>query len=145
MNKEKIKEVLLVICVSYTIISVGIAVFESILSGTDKNLSTRLTILLFTAIAVCVLYTHPLLERLSPLAMVIVQYLAAMAITFLFVWITSFFSEMHPNGYFHVFRSFTAIYFIGAAFYYLEVILSVRKQNKLLQDIQQVSSLNKMN
>lgn len=135
MNKEKIKEILVVICVSYTLITLGIALIESLLAGTDMNFSNLLFKFVCTMIAVCILYTHPLFERLSTLAMIVLQYIAAMLLVFLTVWISGFFAELHEQAYFHIFRSFTAIYAIGAAVYYIGLLLYVKRQNKLLDEI----------
>ncbi|MBO1308824.1 hypothetical protein JZO70_21815 [Enterococcus sp. 669A] len=136
MTKARLKEMLLVISVSYTIISLGTSLFDAVLSGSGEEFSRLLFKFICTVIAVSILYTHPMLERLSPLAMILLQYVAAMLLVFLTIWISSFFEEIHESGYFDAFRSFTIIYIIGAVAYYVGLHLDVRKQNKLLQEIQ---------
>lgn len=136
MNKAKIKEILMVICVSYTIISLGIALLETIIYKSDRGFSELFFKLIWTSIGVCVLYMHPLLERLSPLTMIILQYVAAMLLVFLSVWLNGFFEELHEQAYYHAFRSFTVVYIIFALIYYIGVIIDVRKQNRLLKEIQ---------
>lgn len=143
MNKEKIKEIAVVICVSYTVISLGIALTESIMAGTDMNFQDQFSKFLWTAISVCVLYTHPMLEQISPLAMIGLQYLAAQGLVFLHIWISGFFEELHPQAYFHAFRSFTIIYALGAAAYYAGVILEVKKQNQILSEIKEAGKNKK--
>jgi hypothetical protein len=135
MNKEKIKEILIVICISYTIISLGIALFESITSWSDRGFIDLLFKFLWTAIGVCILYTHPLLEKLSPILMLLLQYAVAMLLVFISIWICSFWGEIGEHAYFEAFRSFTVIYIIGAVFYYIQIILDVKKQNRILEEI----------
>ncbi len=135
MNKEKIKEMLIVICISYTIISLGIALFETIISRSDRGFIDLLFKFLWTAIAVCILYTHPLLEKLSPFLMLLLQYAVAMLLVFISIWISSLFGEIGDHAYFEAFRSFSVIYIIGAVFYYVQILLDVKKQNRILEDI----------
>ncbi|MGM0216740.1 DUF6608 family protein [Enterococcus sp. AZ109] len=142
MTKARLKEMLMIICVSYTVISLGTSLFDAVLSDSGEDFSRLLFKFLFTVIAVSILYTHPMLERLSPLMMILLQYAAAMLLVFLTIWLSSFFEEIHESGYFDAFRSFTIIYIIGAIAYYVGLHLDVRKQNKLLQEIQ--ASQNKI-
>lgn len=136
MTKARLKEMLVVICVSYTIISLGTTLFDSLFYDGRDDFSSLLFKFICTVIAVGILYTHPLLERLSPLAMIVLQYAAAMLLVFFTIWISSFFEELHETSYFDAFRSFTIIYGIGAMAYYVGLQLDVRKQNRLLKEIQ---------
>lgn len=136
MSKIKIKEILVVICVCYTIISLGTVLFDSIISNTDKGFLNLSYKFIWTVIGVCILYTHSLLERLSPLVMIILQYIAALLLVFLSLWIGGFFEELHEAAYYDSFRSFTIIYVIFAIYYYIGIFLDVRKQNRLLREIQ---------
>lgn len=136
MNKTRLKEMLMVICISYTIVSLSTSLFDAAFSSSSEDFSRLLFKFICTVIAVSILYTHPMLEKLSPLVMILLQYVAAMLLVFLTIWISSFFEEIHESGYFDAFRSFTTIYIIGAVTYYVGLHLDVRKQNKLLQEIQ---------
>lgn len=136
MTKDRFKEMWVVICVSYTIISLGTTLYDRLFYDGRDDFSSLLFKFICTTIAVSILYTHPLLERLSPLAMIVLQYVGAMLLVFLTIWISSFFEPLHENGYSDAFRSFTAIYIIGAIAYYVGLHLDVRKQNRLLEEIQ---------
>ena len=136
MTKNRLKEMLTVICVSYTIISLGTTLYDRLFYDGRDDFSSLLFKFICTTIAVSILYTHPLLERLSPLSMIVLQYVGAMLLLFLSIWISSFFEELHENSYFGAFSSFTIIYIIGAIAYYVGLYIDVRKQNRLLKEIQ---------
>lgn len=136
MTKSRLKEMLVVICVSYTIISLGTTLFDCLFYDGRDDFLSLLFKFICTVIAVSILYTHPLLERLSPLAMIVLQYAAAMLLVFFTIWVSSFFDELHESSYFDAFRSFTIIYIIGAIAYYVGLQIDVRKQNRLLKEIQ---------
>lgn len=135
MNKERIKEILLVICVSYTIISLVDAGL-CLLNGRD-NLSAvnSFNQLFCSTIAVTILYTHNYLERFSPLTMVVIQYVAAMGIVFLLIFAQGLILENHPDAYRDIFVSFTVFYCIGASIYYISVFGDVMMQNRMLREI----------
>lgn len=140
-KKNKIGEMLIYICVSYTIISLidaGMCMSHGRFQLSAVNSFYQLV---FTTIAVVILYSHNLFERVSPLVMVIIQYVLAMGTVFLFVYIQSFFIELHPDGYKDVFRSFTTFYIIGAGIYYIYVFRDAKKQNDLLQEIKNKSKI----
>lgn len=136
MTKNRLKEMLIVICVSYTIISLGTTLFDRLFYDGRDDFSSLLFKFICTTIAVGILYTHPLLERLSPLSMIVLQYISAMLLVFLTIWISGFFEKLHENSYFGAFRSFTIIYIIGAIAYYVGLHIDVRRQNRLLKEIQ---------
>lgn len=135
INKEWIKEVLLVICVSYTIVSL-IDAGLCLSHGRDSiSAFNSFNQLLICTIAVLVLYTHNLLERFSPLTMVAIQYIVAMGTVLLLVFVQGMFVENHPDAYRDIFVSFTVIFAIGASLYYVSVFGDTMRQNKILQDI----------
>jgi len=138
MSKIKIKDILVVICVCYTIISLGTVLFDSIIYNSYQGFLDLFYKFIWTVIGVCTIFTHPLLERLSPLVMIILQYIAALLLVFLSLWIGGFFEELHEAAYYDGFRSFTIIYVIFAIYYYIKVFIDVRKQNRLLREIQAV-------
>ncbi|WP_105614662.1 DUF6608 family protein [Vallitalea okinawensis] len=134
-KKIDLSEMLIAICVSYTIISLvnaGLAIghgSESISAANEFN------IILWTSLGVGVLYTHHYFERLSPLVMIIVQYGIALGLVFAVLFIEAQFVELHPDAYRDGFRSFTIPYIIGGSLYYIEVFRDAKMQNKLLQEI----------
>ncbi|MFG6349636.1 MAG: hypothetical protein K1W15_13135 [Lachnospiraceae bacterium] len=132
------KNVISVICVTYTVISILLTIINILIEG-EMN-STQLNIftcLLLSILGVGVLSQHYRLERFSPLAMVIIQYLAAVAVILISLKAASYFTYVHPGGYRDMVISFSVPYFIGAVIYYISLMLEVRKQNRILEKIKQ--------
>lgn len=137
MKKMSIKEMLLTICVSYTIISASVHLFEMILGvGNASQHMQGLMMLFCTGVAVCILFLYYLLEDWPMPIVMLLQYIVATAIILGAVFVLSHFSEVGSSGYFDMWRSFTVIYLIGAAVYYIDIIWSIKKQNKWLQEAQ---------
>ena len=132
------KNFISVICVTYTVISILLTIINILIEG-EMN-STQLNIftcLLLSILGVGVLSQHYRLERFSPLAMVIIQYLAAVAVILVSLKAASYFTYVHPGGYRDMVISFSVPYFIGAVIYYISLMLEVRKQNRILEKIKQ--------
>lgn len=130
------KNVVPVICVTYTVVSIVLTTFEIIVKG-EMN-PTQLNIFLFLLLSILgigVLSQHYRLERFSPLTMMIIQYLIAVAIIFISLKTASCFVDIHPDGYRDMTVSFSIPYFIGAVIYYICLRLEVRKQNRILEKI----------
>lgn len=125
-----------IICITYTIVSVLLTIFE-IFDKKEMN-PTQLNMFLFlllSILGVVVLSQHYRLERFSPLTMIIIQYLIAVAIILISLKIASYFVNIHPNGYKDMTISFSIPYFIGTVIYYICLRLEVRKQNRILEKI----------
>lgn len=133
--KSKWKEIALVICVSYTIISICAAIVNTI-AGTQNNNFNTVMILVFTTISVGVLYLYKLFERFSPLLTITLQYLIALALSTIVLLITSLFDEISKDGYWDFFVSYTVFYAIGAIVFYVSTYLETKKMNELLKEIQ---------
>ena len=132
------KNVIPVICVTYTIVSVVSTIFE--ISVNREMNPTQLNLFLFlllSTLGVGVLSQHYRLERFSPLAMMIIQYFTAVAIILLSLKAASYVTDIHPDGYQDMTISFSILYFAGAAIYYIHLRLEVRKQNRMLDQIKQ--------
>lgn len=133
--KHKLKEMLLVICVSYTLISLCAAVINTIM-GTQNNNFNTVMMFVFTSISVGVLYLYKLFDRFSPLVTITIQYLVALALAMGVVRLVSLFDEVSPKGYWEFFVSFTVFYLIGAVWFYITTFLETRKMNQLIKEIQ---------
>ena len=133
--KDFIKSYLLDLCCSYTIISV-IGAIINIFSGYQTNNANVVMMFIFCNIAVFVLSIHKLFEAFSPLAMIIIQYVLALVLIFLVIFITSFIEPVSPRGWFEFFRSFTIPYIIGAALYYYRVFKETKEQDEMIKEIQ---------
>ena len=133
--KDYIKSYLLDLCCSYTIISV-IGAIINIISGYQTNNANVVMMFIFCNIAVFVLSIHKLFEAFSPLAMIIIQYILALVLIFLVIFIASFIEPVSPRGWFEFFRSFTIPYIIGAALYYYKVFKETKEQDEMIKEIQ---------
>lgn len=130
------KNVLPIICIAYTFVSMFLTIFEIIVRK-EMN-PTQLNIFLFlilSMLGIGVLSQHYRFERYSPLAMVLIQYLLAVSIIVVSLWIASFFVDIHPNGYKDMTVSFSVPYGIGAIIYFICLKVEVKKQNALLNTI----------
>lgn len=125
-----------VICITYTIVSVSLTIYEIISKGEINPTQLNMFLfLLLSILGVGVLSQHYRLEKFSPLTMIIIQYLIAVAVILISLKIASFFVDIHPNGYRDLTVSFSIPYFIGTVVYYICLKLEVRKQNRLLEEI----------
>ena len=132
------KNVIPIICITYTVISIGYTIFEIIING--KMNPTQHNIFLFLVLSilgVAVLSQHYRFNRFSPLAMIIMQYMIAEIIILASLKIASFFVDIHPDGYRDMTLSFSVPYLIGALIYYIRLRLEVKKQNQLLRIIKE--------
>lgn len=130
------KNIVSVVCITYTSISITLAVLEVIAKG--KMNPTHLNMflcLLLSILGVLILSQHYRLERFSPLAMVIIQYVIAVAVILISLKAASYITDVHPDGYRDMILSFSIPYFIGAVVYYISLMLEVRKQNRILEKI----------
>ena len=133
--KNKWKELALVICVSYTILSMVAAIVNTI-AGTQTSNANAIMMLILTTISVSVLYLYQLLDRFSPLFTITLQYLIALVLAGIALFTWNLFDEISRNGYLDFFVSFTVFYTIGAVVFYVMTYLETKKMNELLQDIQ---------
>ena len=134
--KEFIKNYLLELCCSYTIVSVAGAIINMAM-GTETNNANVVLMFIFCNIAVFVLSIHKFFEKLSPLAMMIIQYVVALALCFGAILIaTLFWGPVTPRGWFEFFRSFTIPYIIGAALYYYRLYKETKDQDEIIKEIQ---------
>ena len=134
---DRLKQYIVEVCCVYTLVSVGGAVLDQILGYETNNVNVMVMFVL-CLIGTFVLYLHKLFDNFSPLFMIIVQYIAACAISALFIWIMSLFvGPVTAHGWFELWRSFTIPYVILAAFYYWRVFSEAKKQNKLIQEIRE--------
>ena len=132
----KIKRFLIELCCVYTLVSVGGAIVN-IICGTQTSNINVLVMFATCAIATFVLFLHRLFDNVSPLVMIIVQYLVACGLCAAMLLILSItIDPITPRGWFEYFRSFTIPYIILAGFYYFRVFSETKKQDDVLKEIQ---------
>ena len=137
--KEYFKKLFLGICISYTSVSVTAAVINAI-TGMENDNSNTLIMFTFCVIASIVLSLYTLFDSISPLAMMIIQYVAACFFCGLFLLVISRIEPISPRGWFEYYRSFTIPYIIIAGIFYYYLSKEVKEQNKLIHEIQEKNS-----
>ena len=134
--RDYIKEYLLELCCSYTVISVAGAIITMIV-GSNTNNANVILMFVFCAIAVFVLSLYKLLSELSPLVMILIQFVVSFGLCMLVVFILSFIEPVSPRGWFEFIRSFVIIYILGAGYYYFRLFRDTKKQNDLIAELRQ--------
>ena len=135
------KNVISVICITYTAVSIALTTYEIIVVG--KMNPTQLNMFLFfilSVLGVGVLSQHYRFTRFSPLAVIIIQYLIAEAVILISLKAASILVNIHPDGYRDMTLSFSVPYGIGVIIYYLRLRLEVRKQNQLLEQLKRTGA-----
>lgn len=137
---DRTKQFLIELCYVYTIVSVGGAIVN-IIMGTQTNNLNVLVMFATCAIATFILYLHRFFDGISPLVMIFVQYLVACGLIGLMLYLLSVFVEpITLRGWFEYYRSFTIPYIFLAGLYYYRVFSETKKQDELIQEIQQKES-----
>jgi len=146
-NKEKAASpktsVISIIAVSYTIVSLSSTIFEGIMHGelNDFHRNT-LTQFFLTIVFVFIILSQQYFTHISPLIMGVLQFAAAEVFVLFFVWISSFFLELHPNGYRDMFITTAIPFMVSLIFYYMQLHIEVRRQNKLLARLRSLKKAN---
>ena len=135
--KKKFGHFFLELCCSYTLVSV-IGAVVNIIGGTETNNVNVIMMFVFCVIACIVLNLHKLFDSLSPLLMIVVQYMIAVALVFGAVNVFRLILQetLTRKNWFELFRSFTIPYFIGAGLYYYGIYSEAKAQNRIIKELQ---------
>ncbi len=133
--KKYLSTLLLYICISYTMVSVSGAVVN-IITGTKTSNSNTLIMFGLCVIASFVLSLNKLFDELSPLLMIILQYVIVIALCGGFLLVLSFFDPISPKGWFEYFRSVTVPYIFIAGIYYYSLYKEAKEQEEMIREIQ---------
>lgn len=124
------------VCVVYTVLSMSKIVLEASVQDRFGNYQSNLLMMLFLSfLATLVLSQHYRLQQIPLIVVVIGQYLLLMGVILVIMWISGFYTELHPNAYRDMFLSFTIPYIIGAAIYYINVFREVKDANEIINSI----------
>ena len=137
--KDFLKLFLLELCCSYTIMSV-VGAIVNIIAGTETNNANVLVMFAICTIVCFILSLHKLFIKLSPLAMIVIQFVLSIGLCSLLVLMLSIFVEpVTPRGWFEFLRSLLIPYVIGAGLYYYRVFKDAKEQAKLIEEIQELN------
>ena len=136
MQKVRLKDIGINICIAYTIISIGVHLYEMIRDVGDLGQHINGMMMFFcTAVAVGCLSLYHVLEEWPLILVIFIQYILAITIVLGVTYLLGRFDEVVQGGYFDMWRSFTGIYILGAAGYYIEIWWYVKKQNRWLEEV----------
>ena len=135
--KKYFKNLAIMIFMSYTMVSVSGVIINMIFGGQTNNLN-ELMMFAICVIASEVLSLHGLFDGVSPLAMMVIQYLVACALIAVMLLILSQFVIISPQGWVDLYRSFTIPYIILAGIYYYSVFADTKKNDSLIKDLQKL-------
>lgn len=136
MKRITKKNIFSIICISYTIVSLSLTLYEILTTQTINP--TQLNMLLFLILSVLgvgLLSQQYRLEHFSPLTIMIILYVIAILIILISMKLASYMVDLHPDGYRDLIVSFSIPYGIGMIIYNICLRLEVNKQNKLLETI----------
>lgn len=141
MSGSSLKEMGVVIAVSYTTVSLLVVFLEWFQNGGIAHAQRNLLIQFgFTVLFVSILYLQRLFESVSPLVLGLVQLVVAESLVMLFVYVSSLFVEVHPDGYRDMFVSTLIPFVCGGLIYYAVLYYQVRQNNRLLKQINAVKN-----
>ena len=123
------------IFMSYTVVSASAAIINIVFGGQTNNMN-ELMMFAICVMSSVVLSLHGLFDRVSPLAMIVIQYLLACALIAVMLLIVSRFDTITLQGCLDLYRSFTIPYVILAGVYYYSVFADTKKKDNLIKDLQ---------
>lgn len=138
INKQLINKLIEVICVIsifYMVISLINSVYA--IKGLNASVSAynQIRIMVWSSVAAMVIYSHHLFARWSPLMMILLQYITAVVLIVLVIYLEGVVRGITMEGYVGGILNFTIPYAIGAVIYYLSLYYGARRQNELIQDL----------
>ena len=133
--KKYFKNLALMIFMSYTVVSVSAAIINIIFGGQTNNMN-ELMMFVICIIASVVLSLHGLFDSVSPLTMMVIQYLLACVLIAVMLLIVSRFDTITLQGWLDLYRSFTIPYVFLAGIYYYSVFADTKKKDSLIKDLQ---------
>ncbi|MDF2905229.1 MAG: hypothetical protein K0R34_550 [Herbinix sp.] len=125
------------VCIFFTILLFSKFVLEYFMDpATWDNTRTNIVIMFFFCVlSLFVLEQHKRFERLPMVLVLVLQYLVALSVALLLVWISGRYEELSKHAYRDVFLSFTIPYIVGAAWYYINLIHEARRANDILKHV----------
>ena len=125
-----------VVCTVFTLLVLGKVIIELVVEGLFENYQQNIILMfVFALLATFVLSQYYRFQDYPLLVVILVQYLVAISVVMLIMWITTFFEPMHEDGYHDMFWSFTIPYGIGVVVYYVALFREVGYMNKTLKKI----------
>ncbi len=125
--KLSLKNVLILICVVYTILTVtssGIGLLQGQTTDTHVHLLMRFAV---TFLGIGSILIFNLFPNWPLIAIYSFHYAVTIGLIFLLIWLSGFFIELHPDAFRDIFLNFTVIYILIAA-----VLMTIGRYGKSL-------------
>lgn len=127
-----------VVCVIYTILSLGKIVLEAIVQDTFGDYQENLLVMFFLSLAATFVLSQYYRFQEYPLVLCIVlQYVVLIVLVMFITWISGKFQPLHEDAYKDMFLSFTVPYAVGVVLYYVSVFHEIKRANKQLKKIRE--------
>jgi hypothetical protein len=139
--KQRLLEIVFMITVSYTILSMINTIIVLLEPGYTYSPQNAIMMLLFCTIGVLVLHSRHLFKGISPLSMIGIQYLIGLCLILMTIKFSGLLESLHKNAYRDGVLSFTIPYFIGALIYYIHLYLETKKHNRWIESIQKTKEI----
>lgn len=129
---------LTIVCVIYTMLSLGKIVLEAIVQETFGNYQENLLMMFFLSLAATfVLSQYYRFQEYPLLLCIAVQYVVLIVLVMLITWVSGKFHPLHEDAYKDMFLSFTVPYAIGVVIYYISLFHEIKRANQSLKKIKE--------
>jgi hypothetical protein len=130
------KNFLPIVCMVYTLLSLGKLIFESANDFFDQNYPRNFaSIFIITFLAVLLLLLHNYLQHVPIVLLFFVQYVLLLGVVLGSIYIESLLGvDFHENAYRDMFLSFSIPYVILVLIYYGWYFYKLKKANAILQE-----------
>lgn len=132
MTKKTIIEMACAFCIVFTALTLLNTILTLIGLQAHPPVENNISMFIFTFIGTSMLYTQRIFDDWSLLTILLIQYVIALTLIFLTVYVTGLFAIRHPDAYKDAWRSFTIPYVMGAAIYYYYAYKDAQKTNQRL-------------
>ncbi len=125
-----------IVCVCFTLTTLGKLLLEKLTGFTDRYYSENIfTILAFSILGTLVLATHYYLRKFPFVPVFIGQYLVTIGIVCLAIRIGQEFTDFAPTAYKDMIISVTIPFVAGAIVYYAVFFYEIKKANRLIEEM----------
>lgn len=129
-----------IVCVIYTVLSLGKIILEAFVQGTFGNYQENLLVMFFLSLAATfVLSQYYHFQKYPLLLCILVQYVLLLAVAMSVTWLSGQFSPLHKDAYRDIFWSFSIPYASGTVIYYISLFREIRCANQYLKKIRETS------
>ena len=137
MKENKISNFISGVCIFFTVLLFSKFILEYAMDATtwDNTRTNVVFMFLFCVLSLLILEQHRRFDKLPMVLVLPLQYLIALAVVMLLVWICGRYEALSKYAYRDAFLSFTIPYIFGAAWYYISLIYEAKRANAMLDHV----------